>query len=324
MSRWAGVFSKRRPDAVGELSMKKSKNHPFTAFCIAFALSVSAWPVSKATSDDPASLAAQRAAEQKFDQTIFDRRRDRDLGDVQLRLSQVLFGAHADVLATVDSAGHATVLSLLDDKKLEIAAGLSQFGVILSPDGKSLVTAGSDMKACLWSTASGERIREFAVNPHKGGLTPAFSPDGKLLAIGNRNSTTALFEVATGKLLHTLREAMSHELRFDPSGKTLAIVYVDGQLILWDVKTGMVNKKTQAWANELYTVDWTPDGSMLVTGGYNSPLTFWKSTNLAIVAEFESPEWIMSARFSPDGTKLIFSGQNRPPENRYVEMWAVP
>jgi WD40 repeat protein len=95
-------------------------------------------------------------------------------------------------------------------------------------------------------------------------------------------------------------------------------------LVLWDVQTGELQKSVQAWANELYTVDWTPDGSMLVTGGYNSPLTFWNSTELTIVAEFESPEWIMSARFSPDGTKLIFSGQNRSPENRYVETWAVP
>ena len=59
------------------------------------------------------------------------------------------------------------------------------------------------------------------------------------------------------------------------------------------VQTGKLKKSIQAWANELYTVDWTPDGSMLVTGGYNSPLTFWNSTDLSIVGEFESPERIM-------------------------------
>jgi WD40 repeat protein len=102
------------------------------------------------------------------------------------------------------------------------------------------------------------------------------------------------------------------------------VVYVDGQLVLWDVQTGALKRNVQAWADELYTVDWTPDGSMLVTGGYNSPLTSWNPTDLSIVGEFESPEWIMSARFSPDGTKLLFSGQNRSPENRRVETWAVP
>ena len=121
-----------------------------------------------------------------------------------------------------------------------------------------------------------------------------------------------------------LGRTSSHDLRFDPSGETLAVVYVSGELVLWDVQTGKLKKSIQAWANELYTVDWTPDGTMLITGGYNSPLTFWNSTDLSVVGEFESPEWIMSARVSPDGTKLIFSGQNRAPEHRYVETWAVP
>jgi WD40 repeat protein len=234
------------------------------------------------------------------------------------------FGRHADLLATVDSAAIVTVLSFPDGKKFEIPIGQRQFSVKFSPDGKTLVTAGYGTKAYLWSTATRGPIREFALGPGEGGLTPAFSPDGKMLAVGNRNSTTGLFEVATGKLLHKLGRAMSHDLKFDPSGETLAVVYVDGQLVLWDVQTGELKKSIQAWANELYTVDWTPDGSMLVTGGYNSPLTFWNSKNLSIVGEFESPEWIMSARFSPDGTKLIFSGQNRSLENRYVETWAVP
>ena len=93
--------------------------------------------------------------------------------------------------------------------------------------------------------------------------------------------------------------SMSHDLRFSPSGETLAVVYVDGQLVLWDVQTGTLKRNVQAWANELYTVDWTPDGSMLVTGGYNSPLTFWNPKDLSIVSEFESPEWIIERPIQP-------------------------
>ena len=234
------------------------------------------------------------------------------------------FGPNADLVATVDRSANATVLNFSEGKEFQIPTGQTQYSVKFSPDGKTLVTAGYGTKAYLWSTATGELVREFDLGPRIGGLTPAFSPDGKILAVGNRNSTTGLFDVTSGKLLHTLEETSSHDLRFDPSGETLAVVYVSGQLILWDVRTGKLKKNVQSWADELYTVDWTPDGTMLVTGGYNSPLTFWNSTDLSIVGEFESPEWIMSARFSPDGTKLIFAGHNRPPENRYVETWAVP
>jgi hypothetical protein len=234
------------------------------------------------------------------------------------------FGPHANLLATVDSSDSVTVLNLSEDSEFQIPTGRRQFSVRFSPDGKTLVTAGYGTTAYLWSTATGASVREFALGPGDGGLTPVFSPDGRILAVGNRNSTTGLFDVASGKLLQTLPLRSSHELQFDPSGKTLAVVYVNGQLVLWDVQTGKMKKSVQAWADELYTVDWTPDGSLLVTGGYNSPLTFWNSNDLTIAGEFESPEWIMSARFSPDGTRLIFSGQNRAPENRYVETWAVP
>ncbi len=234
------------------------------------------------------------------------------------------FGPHANLVATVDQSANVRVVGLSDDKEFQIPVGQRTYTVRFSPDGKTLVTAGYGTKAYLWSTATGELVREFALGPGNGGLTPAFSPDGKILAVGNRNSTTGLFDAESGKVLHTLGRSMSHELRFDPSGETLAVVYVDGQLVLWDVRTGKLKKSIQAWADELYTVDWTADGSMLVTGGYNSPLTFWNSADLSIFGEFEAPEWIMSARLSPDGTKLIFSGQNRSPENRYVETWAVP
>jgi hypothetical protein len=234
------------------------------------------------------------------------------------------FGPHANLLATVDSSESVTVLSLSENDEFRIPTGRRQFSVKFSPDGKTLATGGYGTTAYLWSAATGELVGEFALGPGDGALTPAFSPDGKILAVGNRNSTTGLFDVASGKLLYKLGRASSRDLRFDPSGNTLAVVYVSGELVLWDVQTGKVQKSVQAWADELYTVDWTPDGNMLVTGGYNSPLTFWNSKDWSIAGEFASPEWIMSARFSPDGTKLIFSGQNRPPEDRYVETWAVP
>ena len=234
------------------------------------------------------------------------------------------FSRDGELVAEVDDSDSATILNISDGKEVWIPIDEKQFSVRFSPDGKTLVAAGYGTKAHLWSIATGERVREFALGPQAGGLTPVFSPDGKLLAIGNRNSTTGLFDVASGKLLHTLPHAKSQQLSFDPTGQTLAVVYVNGQLVLWDVQTGTEKKRVQAWANELFTVAWTPDGSMLATGGHNAPLTFWNAADLSIAGEFESPERVLCARFSPDGTKLIFAGWGPSAESRYVETWAVP
>ena len=70
--------------------MNKLRRPPFTTLFVAFAFSISLWPVSKTTADDAASPAAQRLAEQKFDETFFDTKRDPSVEAARIRLSRVL------------------------------------------------------------------------------------------------------------------------------------------------------------------------------------------------------------------------------------------
>lgn len=231
----------------------------------------------------------------------------------------------ASVAAVAEKSGLVTIVELDSNKERPLETGQEHVAVKFSPDSKMLVTASyTGPKARLWSTSTLERVREFDVGTVDGGLTSTFSPDGKLLAIGNRNSTTRVFDVESGALRHTLAKTMSQELRFDPTGTTLAVVYVDGQFALWDVTTGRLKQSIQAWSEELFTVDWSPDGSTLVTAGLNAPVTLWDAVTLKILNELGSPECVMSARFSPDGSKLTFGGINVSPSDRYAETWAIP
>ena len=235
------------------------------------------------------------------------------------------FSPDENVVAIGENSVKATIINLAAGNEIQLTTGHAQPSVQFSPDGKLLATGGYGTKAKLWSATTGELVREFDVGPAEGGLTPVFSRDGTVLAVGHRNSTTRLFDAASGRLLHTLNKSMSQGLRFDSTGKTLAVVYVDGSLTLWDVPTGTLKTSVQSPADELYTIDWTPDGSTLVTAGHNSQITLWNPADLSIVSELASPEWVISARFSPDGTKLLCAGGNRIPQaERYVETWAVP
>src|SRR5262249_1389230 len=52
-----------------------------------------------------------------------------------------------------------------------------------SPDGKLLATGGYGTSARLWEADTGKLVHTLDAGPVEGGLTPVFSPDGKLVAV---------------------------------------------------------------------------------------------------------------------------------------------
>src|SRR5262249_11411252 len=147
-----------------------------------------------------------------------------------------------------------------------------------------------------------------------------FSPDGKVLAVGNRNDGTQLFDVATGKLLHSLPKHMTHELAFSPDGKVLAAGYVDGTVALWEVASGALLRSQPTGATEVFTVDWSPAGDVLVTAGRyqiragepgratTREIELWNPQTLDKLKGLDAPDYVIRARFTPGGTHLLTSG----------------
>ena len=157
---------------------------------------------------------------------------------------------------------------------IEFKAGRYAIAPVLSPDnrliaiGDSVVTEGGEGAGFslvrVFETQTGKLVYKLDQS-HKGhgGVHPVFSPDGKLLAVGSRNYETRIFEVLTGKQLHVLPRRMTQEVAFSPDGKPLAAAYVRGEIGLWDVATGELKHVTATGMDEVYSVDWHPDGNLL-------------------------------------------------------------
>lgn len=101
----------------------------------------------------------------------------------------------------------------------------------LSPSGKTLVMGGRYQGLQLWDLTTTARVLELkTAGPF------AFSPDGKLLATGNKTAIQ-LWELASGKPIAELRghEGQINSLVFAPDGKVLASGSADHTTQLWDV-----------------------------------------------------------------------------------------
>jgi WD40 repeat protein len=218
------------------------------------------------------------------------------------------FSPDADIVAYSenDRSGTAKILHRASGKVVVLDAGSIQPRIVFNPDGSLLATGGSAMVR-LWSVGDGHLVREFDVGAD-GGLRPQFSPDGRLLAVGNRNSSTVLFETSTGRQLSVLGGRSTQEIQFHPGGQTLAETRVDGSIALYRIPDGTKIAERQTNAKELYSVDWSPDGTLLATAGREGKITLWDPRDLTVIRELDAPAWVIQVRFSPDGRNLHYAG----------------
>jgi WD40 repeat protein len=80
----------------------------------------------------------------------------------------------------------------------------------------------------------------------------------------------------------------------------------------------------QTSAEEMYRVNWSPAGDLLVSAGRKGAITIWDSDDMTVICELSAPEWVIEAIFSPDGTRLLTSGGEKyGSTDRRVTIWGV-
>ncbi|MCW5312888.1 hypothetical protein GTQ43_03195 [Nostoc sp. KVJ3] len=149
----------------------------------------------------------------------------------------------------------------------------------------------------------------------------AFSPDGKLLATGDADGKTYLWQVEDGKLLFTCigHSGSVKSVAFSPDGQTLASGSDDQTVKLWDVHNGECLTNLLGHSNWVRSVAFSPDGQILASGSEDQTVKLWDVHTGKCFKTFQgNTNRVRSVAFSPDGQTLV-SGS----EKQTIKLWDV-
>ena len=174
---------------------------------------------------------------------------------------------------------------------------------------------GRDASVELWDYVAGERKQ---ILPEAGGRV-VFSARGNLLATRGWGRTAKIWDLATGQLVHSLKETDGvTDLAFSPDGQTLATSRRD-EVQLWNVITGEQIGSLTNDGHRVGSLAFSPEGRFLATGGADQTVTLWDVPTRQQTAQLRGHRGeVISVAFSPDG-QMLASGS----KDKTAMLWSI-
>ena len=148
--------------------------------------------------------------------------------------------------------------------------------VAFSPNGKQVVSTGSDLLAIIWDAQTGKLLHKLI--GHTGDVVDAqFSPDGSQVITGSRDNTAKLWDVATGNLLQTFigHKWEVNTVQFNIDGTRALTSSKDTTAIMWDVQTGIPLTIFKGHAGWLTAAIFSPFGDRVYTSSNDGTVKIW-------------------------------------------------
>ena len=250
------------------------------------------------------------------------------------RINDISFSPDGTQIAVASATGiwiydarNGTELTLLTDHVTRSDR------LAFSPNGKSLAT-GVRENILLWDVSSGKLLKSLN-GFDKRLVTIRFFEDSKTLLCVYHDGTACLWDVATdvkkdfldsssgviaGTLLTLRGIAVSEgDIYLDKNHNGIfAIGYNNGEIRLEDVTTGQHLRTLKGGNNPVFSLRFSPDGTLLFAYIPNEPLRLWDVATGELLKTFTCPKFSRDIAFSKDSKFLVFKTQQGE-----VELWDV-
>ncbi len=219
----------------------------------------------------------------------------------------------------------------LSGKPLETLAGAQNaiWSVTFSPDGNTLASGNEDGNVHLWQLkqthsekqSSNSRTHRSLSGHTKSIWSVAFDADGEMIASGSADQSIKLWNVGSGKCLHTFTEHQHWvcSVAFHPQQNILASGSYDRTIKLWDLGTGCCTATWSGHTSGVWCIAFSPAGDFLVSSGIDQTIRVWEvatGTCQQVLTGHEN--WVMAVAISPDG-QWIASGS----ADHTVRLWSA-
>lgn len=182
------------------------------------------------------------------------------------------------------------------------------YGVAVTRDGKTIVSASTDQTVRVWDVPSQQQ--KFQLNGHVGAVhTVMLSPDETFAISSGSDGTLRLWDIGGGRQLKQLAryDATMYSVSIHPNGQLLAAAGADRQVHLLDILTGIEQRVLVGHTDYIHSVTFNPVGDRVLSYGYAGHLKVWSTADGAKLTEQRIGRVGNAARYSPDGKKLVLA-----------------